>query len=279
MLKKTVILGNFLLIFLLIFVYNFSSKKPIENSPNEITIFTQEPLLGIHAKMIMGDDKNTHIAAQKNLSREELIQLDESSVILSSQHISESDIEKELQSYKWLYVTIPMEQNAPTKTHSPALLISQIELIRDALSDATPSMRGVYFDNAGNYIHLLNTTLNWFKTRMGKFTPATFITIGDDLGNFLQMLDIENYRIKNYSVPENFLSDEDVWDILSEKNINYVFISADTDSGIIKKIQQKYPTISVYQIPGIEADTSRWGYVRFVEKIMNDFVAAFDTYD
>jgi len=100
MVKKTLILGNIVLIFLLILVYTFSEKNPQQKGENEITIFTLEPLLGIHAKMITADDKNIHIAEGKNLSKTELTQLNESSIILNSKLISESDIGKELQSYK-----------------------------------------------------------------------------------------------------------------------------------------------------------------------------------
>lgn len=279
MVKKTVILGNILLILLLILAYSFSGKNPQEKTQNEITIFTLEPLLAIHAKMITGDDKNIYIADGKKLSKTELTQLNESSIILSSTLISESDIGKELQSYRGLYITIPSKDPENAKTHSPALLTSQIELIRDTLSDVTPSLRGYYYDNAGNYIHLLNNTLTWFKTRIDKYTPTSFITIGDNLSNFLQLLGIEGYRAKNYQNPAEFLAEKTAWDLLKEKNINYIFVTGGVADADMKKIRNKYPDVILYETPSLEADTSRYGYIRFAEKLMNDFVAAFDTYD
>jgi ABC-type Zn uptake system ZnuABC Zn-binding protein ZnuA len=276
MTKKTLILGNLLLILWLIFAYTFSSKNTVEKLPNEITIFTREPLLGIHAKMITGDDTNIYISVGKNLSREELAKLNESTIILSSKTLSESDMAQELQSYKWLYITIPTEES---KTHSINMLTGQIWLIRDTLSDVTPSHRWFYYDNAGNYIHLLNTTLTWFRTRIDKYKPLPFITVGDNLTNFLETLGIEKYRTKHYSTPDEFLSDKKIGELLEEGNINYVFVSGTTNDTELKKLQQKYPLLITYHVPDLQADTSRWGYIRFSEKMMNDFVAAFDTYD
>lgn len=274
MTKKTLILGNLLLILWLIFAYTFSSKNTVEKVPNEITIFTREPLLGIHAKMITGDDANIHISTSKKLSQEELTLLYESNIILSSKTLAQNPMEKELQGYKWLYVTIPTEE---TKTHSLAMLGSQIGLIRDTLSDITPSLRWMYHDNAGNYIHLLTTTLTWFKTRIDKYKPLPFITVGDDLTNFLEILGIEKYHIKHYPSLGEFMSDKKIVEILEQENINYVFISGPLNDSELKKLQ-KNPVI-VYRIPNLDADTSQWGYIRFAEKMMNDFVAAFDTYD
>jgi len=68
--------------------------------PNEITIFTREPLLGIHAKMITGDDAKIHISTSKKLSQEELTLLYESNIILSSKTLAQNPMEKELQGYK-----------------------------------------------------------------------------------------------------------------------------------------------------------------------------------
>jgi ABC-type Zn uptake system ZnuABC Zn-binding protein ZnuA len=276
MTKKTLILGNLLLILWLIFAYTFSSKNTIEKVPNEITIFTREPLLGIHAKMIMGDDTNIYISVGGNLSREELVKLNKSTIILSSKILSESDdIGQELQSYKWLYITIPAEAS---KTHSLSMLTRQISLIRDTLSDVSPSQRWLYYDNAGNYIHLLNTTLTWFKTRIDKYRPLPFVTVGDNLTNFLETLGIEKYRMKHYPTPDEFLSDTKIGELLEAEDINYVFVSGTINNAELKKLQKKYPLI-VYRVPVLEADTSRWGYIRFLEKMMNDIVASFDTYD
>lgn len=271
--KKALIFGNLLLILWLIFVYNFSSKNTIEKSKSEVTIFTLEPLLGIHAKMITADDKNIYIPTRRGLSREDLNKLNKSDIILSSQLLSESEIWKELQNYKGLYVTIPPFDN--TKTHSLTTLTRQIELIRDTLSDITPSHRGFYYDNAGNYIHLLDTTFNGLRTRINKYTASPFITVGDNLNNFLSALKIEKYHLQNYTTMEELNSDK----FVEEKDIKYIFSSGLPQESEIKKIQKKYPTVTIYRLPNLADDTSRWGYIRFVEKIMNDFVAAFDTYD
>lgn len=276
--KKVLILANILIILSLIFVYTFLTKNPPENTQNEITIFTREPLLGIHAKMITASDENIYIAKSGKLSKNDIDEFNTSSIILSSKPISESDMGRELQSYKWLYITIPSD-TSKTKTHSAEALSAQIELVRDTLSDVNPSLRWFYYDNAGNYIHLINTTLASFKTRIEKLKPTNFVTIGDNLNNFLQGIGIANYRVKNYENLSSFLLDRDTPELIKEKSVNYIFATNTPDEGEVKKIRKKYPDITVYLTPDLEDDTSRWGYIRFSEKMMNDFVAAFDTYD
>lgn len=276
--KKVLILANILIILSLIFVYTFLTKNPPENTQNEITIFTREPLLGIHAKMITASDENIYIAKAGKLSKNDIDEFNTSSIILSSKPISESDMGRELQSYKWLYITIPSD-TSKTKTHSAEALSAQIELVRDTLSDVNPSLRWFYYDNAGNYIHLINTTLTSFKTRIEKLKPTNFITIGDNLNNFLQGIGIANYRVKNYESLSSFLLDRDAPELMKEKSVKYIFATNTPNEGEIKKIRKKYPDITVYLTPELKDDTSRWGYIRFSEKMMNDFVAAFDTYD
>lgn len=276
--KKVLILANILIILALIFVYTFLTKNPPENTQNEITIFTREPLLGIHAKMITASGEYIYIATDEKLSKNDIAEFNKSSIILSSKPISESDMGRELQSYKWLYITIPSDISK-TKTHSTEALSAQIELVRDTLSDVNPSLRWFYYDNAGNYIHLLNTTLASFKTRIEKLKPTNFVTIGDNLNNFLQGIGIANYRVKNYENLNSLFLDKEWQDLISAKSVNYIFTSTPINEIDAKKVLKKYPNITIYQIPDIADDTSRWGYIRFSEKMMNDFVAAFDTYD
>jgi ABC-type Zn uptake system ZnuABC Zn-binding protein ZnuA len=278
--KKALILANILIILSLIFVYNFWEEKPVEISQNEITIFTRDPLLGVHAKMITASDGDVFIAPSTKLSKDEITKLNSSNVLLSSTSLSESDIASQLQNYTWLYVTIPPhDSNIQNRTLSPEALSSQIELVRDTLSDANPTQRWLYYDNAGNYIHLLNTTLNWFKTRIEKLKPTYFITIGDDLSNFLRILGIENYRVKNYENLSLFFSDKETQTLITENSVNSIFTSISINEADARKIRKEYPNITLYKIPELADDTSRWWYIRLVEKIMNNFVADFDTYD
>lgn len=276
--KKTIILANFTLIFALIFIYGFYPKNTSKMVDNEVTIFTLEPLLGIHAKMITANDEDVHISPGNTLSKEARTQLHQSDIILSSKLLSQSEIGKELQSYKWLYITIPSGDTKGQKTHSLDMLISQVELIRDTLSDAQPSQRGYYYDNAGNYIHLLRSTLVWFRTRIDEYAPSPFITVGDDLHNFLKTLDIEEYRAGHYATPWELVSNKKLWDLIVEKDIRSVFSTLPLQASDKQMLEKKYNLV-VYQLPSLENDTSRWGYIRFAGKMMNDFVAAFDTYD
>lgn len=278
MTKKTIILGNLVLISALILLYYFYPKYSIEKLDSEITIFTLEPLLGIHAKMITNQDAHVYIFPGQTLSREARIQLQKSDVILSSNSLSQSEIGKELQSYKWLYITIPSWDNYNQKTHSVTMLNSQVELIRDALSDTYPDWRGFYYDNAGNYTHLLNTTFKSFRARIEEYSPTHFITLGDNLNNLLVTLGVERFRMKHYNTLNEFVIGEEVSEFLVSNNIRSLFTSIPLDEREILTIQNKY-NIVVYELPALVDDTSRWWYIRFAGKMINDFVAAFDTYD
>lgn len=46
----------------------------------------------------------------------------------------------------------------------------------------------------------------------------------------------------------------------------------------VRKLENLYH-VTVYRLPQIQEDTSAWGYLRYVEKVADQFVRAFDTYD
>lgn len=46
----------------------------------------------------------------------------------------------------------------------------------------------------------------------------------------------------------------------------------------VRNIEKTY-SVTLYRLPQIEEDTSAWGYLRYLEKVADQFVRAFDTYD
>lgn len=74
------------------------------------------------------------------------------------------------------------------------------------------------------------------------------------------------------------MSDRGSKDFLQKNHIQHIFVYAPIEDWEIRNIEKKY-LVTVYRIAHLEEDTSGWGYLRYVEKIMNDFVRAFDTYD
>lgn len=56
-------------------------------------------------------------------------------------------------------------------------------------------------------------------------------------------------------------------------------ISYESPSKYLVDMLKKKFGIRIYVLPKIEEDTSGWGYLRFIEKRINTFIQAFDTFD
>lgn len=276
--KKTKFFWFFFIILILIFWYNFLSKKPLEKVENKITIFTLNPLLGIHAKAIVGDDSSVYVSSDNNLTPQDRLKFDNASIVLWEKTLNESELSGELQGYRWLYVTIPSTTKKDSITYPIDAITSQIELIRNTLSEVDPENRGYYYDNAGNYIHRLLSTTESLQSRINWYSPVPFLTLGYGLQNFLDTFWLQKYHIKNYKTLSELSSDKKLWDLIKNKSIRYIFISDDSNSAAIKNLEKKYNIIA-YKLPSLNEDASSWGYSRLLEKIMNDFISAFDTYD
>jgi len=50
-----------------------------------------------------------------------------------------------------------------------------------------PQNRGLYFDNAGAYIYLLNTTQARLSDRIKQYQPIPYLTVGTDLEYFIDI--------------------------------------------------------------------------------------------
>jgi ABC-type Zn uptake system ZnuABC Zn-binding protein ZnuA len=66
-------------------------------------------------------------------------------------------------------------------------IITQIETIRNTLSEIDPQNKGIYFDNAGNYIYLLNNTQARLLDRINQYQSIPYMTVGVGLDYFIDI--------------------------------------------------------------------------------------------
>lgn len=84
--------------------------------------------------------------------------------------------------------------------------------------------------------------------------------------------------MKHHSDIRSFLGDRDVKNLIRGNQIRHIFVTVPLSENDMRSVEETYG-VTLYRIAPLQDDTSRWGYLRFVEKIMNEFVRAFDTYD
>lgn len=114
---------------------------------------------------------------------------------------------------------------------------------------------------------------------MKEYTPSSFLTLGGGLDNFIQRYNLNNFYQGNYeSISEITENAEEVQKLITGENIQSIFVRASFTDKERKLLENEFG-LQTFVIPEISDDTSGWGYMRHLEKIMNAFVAAFDTYD
>jgi ABC-type Zn uptake system ZnuABC Zn-binding protein ZnuA len=121
----------------------------------------------------------------KKLSENEKNLLRNAHIVVDTVPLGQSSISSELQSYQGTYVTIPSLSKEEI-LHSPDTLSQQIELIRDAIVAKDNAHPGYYYDNAGNYIHLINNLYETIQNRLSKYHKARFITLGGNFDTFVE---------------------------------------------------------------------------------------------
>jgi hypothetical protein len=200
-------------------------------------------------------------------------------IIISDFSLIGSPLTKVLENYDGTYLNINKDtkkigQN-PTKLTET---IIKIEKIRDALGNIDPQNKWIYYDNAGKYIHLLRDTYGKLNNRLGEYHKTSFVLVGENIDDFLNDFWLQKYavwKIWNYKSSAELISilkknqeNSPITTIITEKNLPVQAVNA------LKKMN-----IVVYTLPDIQDDTSEWGYIRFIEKMVSTFVAAYDTYD
>ncbi len=142
-----------------------------------------------------------------------------------------------------------------------------------------PENTWFYYDNAGTYIHLLNDTYSKLNKRLDEYNKLPFITIGADMSDFLKDFWLQKYKIKHLEKPSdtNTLL-EKITTTQKKHPVTIIFTDTPLSKETKEALKKKYNIIT-YTLARIEEDTSNWWYLRFIEKRINTFVEAYDTYD
>lgn len=200
-------------------------------------------------------------------------------IIMSDFPIAGSPLEKILQKYTGTYLNIAEWES---KRQSPAKLeevISDIQKIRNTLWEMDPKNVWFYYDNAGTYIHLLQDTYNKLTKRLNEYNKTPFIIIGDDMTDFLGNFWLEKYVLwyfKNYDDLDSLV--EKISRLQKKQPVRIIFSEIPPSKEIISIFKKKL-NITIYTLASVDEDTSNWWYLRFIEKRINTFVEAYDTYD
>lgn len=142
-----------------------------------------------------------------------------------------------------------------------------------------PENTWFYYDNAGTYIHLLNDTYSKLNKRLDEYNKLPFITIGADMSDFLKDFWLQKYEIQHLEKPSdtNTLL-EKITTTQKKHPVTIIFTDTPLSKETKEALKKKYNIIT-YTLARIEEDTSNWWYLRFIEKRINTFVEAYDTYD
>jgi ABC-type Zn uptake system ZnuABC Zn-binding protein ZnuA len=261
-------------------------QKQTESSPQistteeerKIPIVTTNEILSIHTRMIA--QKNAFVITlgmqKKSLSKADKTLLYESAAILSDSDIQGSPLEKIVEKYDGKYAKVaatPLEQT-PEKLSDT---IATIERIRDTLSEIDPDRRGTYFDNAGDYVYLLSETYQKLSQRLQEYHQKDYTFIGSSLDDFLTDIDLKKHMTLR-------LEEDDTEKLAAHIEAQEkvaplsIIISQDELSPKTKALAQKMK-LETYVLPNLSDDTSEWWYIRFIEKMVQPFIAAYDTYD
>lgn len=277
MARKIVLIWTILGLFFIILNYHFLGQKQPVKEQNEITIFTLDTLANIHAKMILWENGTVIFGSSKKLSEKEKNIIHDSDIIIDTLPLNESNLSPLLQSYRGTYLTIPMLPRTEILQNNTSI-VQQIELIRDAIVSKDRNHPGYYYDNAGGYIHLIENLYESIQNRLWKYHKSKFITLGGDFESFVEKFWLKEYHFKRYDTIKDFTSEKWIKDMLKKENINHVFVFFPLADWEVRHLEKTY-NVSVYRLPQIEEDTSGWWYLRYLEKVSDQFVRAFDTYD
>lgn len=274
MARKIVLFWTILGLIFVIANYHFLEQKQPEKAQKEITIFTLDTLAEIHAKMILWNRWTvTALGSSKKLTEAQK----KADIIIDTTTLEKSVIHWEIQQYTWTYIAIP-ELSTIEILHETETLSKQINSIRDGIVEKDTWHPGYYYDSAGNYLHLIESLYETIQTRLSKYHKAKFVTLGGDFDNFIEKFWLVDYHTKHYKTLSDFMKNGSFKELTKTEKINHIFVFFPMTDPEVRKIENLYH-VTVYRLPQIEEDTSAWGYLRYVEKVADQFVRAFDTYD
>lgn len=99
------------------------------------------------------------------------------------------------------------------------------------------------------------------------------------MSDFLKDFWLQKYEIQHLEKPSdtNTLL-EKITTTQKKHPVTIIFTDTPLSKETKEALKKKYNIIT-YTLARIEEDTSNWWYLRFIEKRINTFVEAYDTYD
>lgn len=219
------------------------------------------------------------ISVKKIPSPSERELISDSAAIMSDFPLAGSILEKTLHKYAGAYLNVQEWEQDRQMPPKLSTVITDIQKIRNTLSQIDPDNIGYYYDNAWTYIHLLQETYDKLKKRLDEYNKLPFIIVGSSMDDF-----IENFWLKKYVVWHFDNFDELNKEMSKTENLqkkqpfHILFTDIIPSPYTIKTLKNKW-WITIYTLADISEDTSSWWYIRFIEKRINTFVEAYDTYD
>lgn len=238
----------------------------------------------IHTKMIVWDHATVSFIKQKDpkkLWTDEKELINAADILITSTDKDNSVLANVLQEYHGTHLQLH-QTGSNQQIIKLSETISHIESIRDAVVELDGKNRGYYYDQAGNYENNLQETYRKLQSRINEYNKQPFLLFSDeDMGTFLWDYWLEKKSIKRYA--SNYLSEEkqtrtkELQNVIQDKKIKIAFIKTNTEKETRAFLEKSWLTL--YTINDMQEDTSAWGYLRIIEKLVNTFITAFNAYD
>ncbi len=261
------------------------SVLPVDKIKNDETLaIVSTDIRGtIHARMIVWDYATVSFLEKKNDKKLELDEkklINTADIVITSTDEESSILDNVLQEYHGTHLQLDNTQSGEEIVPLSAT-INHIEAIRDVVSELDTKHRGYYYDQAGNYENTIRETYKKLQARINEYNKQPFLLLSDNMSVFLWDFWLKENWIRQYP-SDYFLSEKqekmkELQRIIEDKNIKIAFIKKDTEKEIVNFLEKSWLTL--YTINTLDEDTSAWGYLRLIEKLVNTFITAFNAYD
>jgi ABC-type Zn uptake system ZnuABC Zn-binding protein ZnuA len=238
----------------------------------------------IHTKMIVGEHATispvNQWSAKNELSKVEQDLVNSADIIITTGNSRDAMLEKILQEYHGTRLRLPTAgtDQEVTKINET---IGQIDAIRDTVTELDPKNRWYYYDQAGNYQNNIQETYRKLQSRINEYNQQPYLLFGKNMDVFLSDFWLQKNKIGDY--PNNYLGEDskartkELQKIIKEKNITIAFVTTKTNKNITTFLKNSW--VTVYTLSDIWEDTSGWWYIRYIEKLINAYLTAFNSYD
>lgn len=261
------------------------SVIPVDHIKNDETLMiVSTDIRGtIHTKMIVWEYAVVSFLEKKNdkkLEPNEKELINSADILITRADEGSSILDNALQEYHGTHLQLNSTQSNE-QIIQLSETINHIEAIRDVVSELDSKHRGYYYDQAGNYENNIQETYRKLQARINEYNKQPFLLFSNGMSVFLSDFWLKENAIKiyplNYFWWDKQMKMKELEKIIEDKKIKIAFIKKDTDKEIINFLEKS--RLTLYTISDIDEDTSAWGYLRLIEKLVNTFITAFNAYD